>query len=74
MFLLVTSDRPGRTKAIISGDNLCIEWDSTLKNPPWAELYMPEYDREFREAFEEWAASRTQSKRRSRKVLPWTKP
>jgi len=50
MFLQVPSDRAGYNKAIISPDNLCIEWPSNQAEPDWEKLYMPQYHEEFVEA------------------------
>lgn len=54
MFLLIPNDRPSHWKAVISTDNLTIEWpkgpDETMTEPPWNDLYMPRYDAEFRAA------------------------
>jgi hypothetical protein len=51
MFLLVPSDRPGYHKARISDDNLTIEWpagtDNAWTEPPWNDLFMPQYEKEF---------------------------
>lgn len=51
MFLLVPSDRAGYLKAVISDDNLTIEWragpNGEFVEPPWTDLFMERYKEEF---------------------------
>ena len=54
MFKMVPSDRPGYLSAQISEDNLIISWDETLSEPPWNDLYMERYHKDFMQAVEDW--------------------
>lgn len=71
MFNLVPSDQAGNWKAQISDDNLCIEWPKgpgeTWTEPPWRQLYMEQYDREFRQAEADYRLFMTTSRLRLEK-------
>lgn len=54
MFRMVPSDRPGFLSAQISEDNLIITWDSALSEPPWNDLYMEKYHKQFMQAVSDW--------------------
>ena len=67
MFLLVPSDRPSHWKAVISQDNMTIEWpkgpNGEMTEPPWNDLYMPRYDEIFRAARRSYAMSEVNLKK-----------
>ncbi len=58
MFKMVPSDRPGFLSAQINEDNLIISWDETLSEPPWNDLYMERYHKDFMQAVEDYKALR----------------
>jgi hypothetical protein len=61
MFLLVPSDNPTKWKAVISQDNLTIEWpkgpNGEMTEPPWMDLYMERYDKEFQAALSSYRSA-----------------
>lgn len=67
MFLLIPSDNPTKWKAVISQDNLTIEWskgvDGAWTEPPWTDLYMEEYDKEFQAALRSYNLSEVSFKK-----------
>ena len=58
MFKMVPSDRPGFLSAQINEDNMIISWDETLSEPPWNDLYMERYHKDFMQAVEDYKALR----------------
>ena len=61
MFKQIPSDRGGFLSAQISEDNLIISWPA-LKGPstepPWNDLYMEQYHKEFMEALRDFEVLR----------------
>ena len=56
MFLQVPSDRAGYNKAVISPDNLCIEWPANQAEPNWREVWMARYHEDFERAMQDCGA------------------
>ena len=63
MFQLIEPARPGFNRAQISDDGLTIEWDSSLSEPPWDDLYMERYHKEFMQALFDYRTAEVKFKK-----------